>query len=388
MQKPIAMGVSKLNNHSHLRWMRSAIHQAKLAQGRVAENPPVGCVLLDYDENLVAVGHTQPSGRPHAETSAIEMVKRRGQYHTLKGGTAYVSLEPCSHVGQTAPCANALIEAGLKTIYIAIEDPDPRVSGRGIEMLRKAGLQVHVGLCATEAETVMCGFLSQQRRSRPFVTSKIATSSDGFIAKTPHKPTRLTNAISQHFVHDLRGRVDAIITGVGTILADNPQLNIRYCGKPEHTPLRLVLDSTLRTPLDSHIFDTNPEKVIICHTKQAPASHINAYDKEKKLRHCFNAENGMVNIAEVLEFLTQMQINHVLLEAGAGLNHHFLNAGFIDKLIWLKAPIMLESGLGLFSRENKITSHVDFSLPNSYIKQSEISLGCDNLSIWQNAVLK
>ncbi len=368
---------------SHLRWMRLALQQAKLAEGRVAENPPVGCVLLDKSGSLVSVGHTQFGGRPHAERSAINLAQTLGVYERLQGGVAYVTLEPCSHTGKTPPCADALIEAGITEVFIAAKDPNPLVSGQGAEMLTHAGMKVHLGLLREEAEQVMCGFLMRQRQMRPFITSKVATSQDKFIAQTPNAATKLTNRISQHYVHDLRARADAIITGVGTLLADNPMLNVRFCGKPEDTPIRLILDSSLKSPLESTIFNFMPEKVIICHTQDAPLSRQQTCDERGIKRLCVPQEGSKINLHALMKILAEWQINHVLLEAGAQLNHSFLSAGLIDRLIWLQAPQTLQTGLAMFGDENKVTSNVDFKLPSRYIKLGEKYFADDNVSIWQ-----
>ena len=371
---------------SDIRWMRLALQYARRAEGRVAENPPVGCVLLDRQGRLIGASHTQKGGRPHAERNAIEHCYTRFGRDALRGGTAYVTLEPCSHTGKTPPCAAALLEAGITRAFIATGDPDPRVSGQGVHMLIEGGCRVETGLLRDEAEQIMCGFLMRQRQQRPYITSKIATSRDGFIAKTGQAPTPLTNAISQHVVHDLRSRSDALITGVSTLIADDPMLNVRLSGYASDTPLRVILDSQLRTPADSRIFTHQPEKILICHLAGASGQHLEQLRSTGAVLQEMPAApdcQNRIDVHAVIRLLADMQINHVLLEAGAVLNHSFLTAELIDRIIWLKAPQELKSGLKMFSGVNQITSDMDFTLPSRYINSGSRHFAEDEMTVWQ-----
>ncbi len=201
-----------------LRWMRTALELARRGVGNVWPNPAVGCVLVNGGR-VVGRGWTQPSGRPHAETEAL---RRAGDLAC--GATAYVSLEPCSHWGRTPPCADALIAAGVRRVVVALEDPDPRVSGSGIRRLGEAGIRVDIGVSAAQAAEINAGFLTRQRLRRPLVTLKLATSLDGKIATAAGESQWITGAPARAYAHKLRAEHDAVMVGTGTALADDPQL--------------------------------------------------------------------------------------------------------------------------------------------------------------------
>ena len=367
--------------HLHERWMRLALHCASSAEGLVAENPPVGCVLTDKDNRLISYAHTQQGGRPHAEQAAIDEAIRTGSYEALHGGNAYVTLEPCAHHGITAPCTHALIKSGISQLFYAVADPDPRVSGKGHRQLEAAKVAVKSGIYAEQAEAIMAGFLSRQRKGSPFISSKIATSSDHFISKNPTAPTTLTNQTSKRYVHQLRSRADLLVTGIGTILADNPLLTARIAGL--NTPPRLILDTHLRTPPDSAIVSTGGT-IMIAH------GHNIDLNKAKQLTSAgvelieIATTNNRLDIGDLLKILANRQINHMMIEAGARLNAGFLKAGLIDRIIWLTAPASLGSGLAVFSSENKTVSSVDFSLPTAYTKTDRFWLEDDRVEIFRH----
>ena len=225
------------------RWMQTTLGLARRGLGAVWPNPAVGCVIVN-DGRVVGRGWTQPGGRPHAETEAL---RRAGAM--ARGATAYVSLEPCCHWGQTPPCADALIGAGVRRVVVAIEDPDPRVAGNGVARLRAAGLVVDIGLGAGEAAEVNAGFLTRQRLGRPLVTLKLATSLDGRIATSSGESRWITAAPARERGHKLRAEHDAIMVGTATVLADDPQLTCRLPGLEHRSPVRVVPDRYLRIPL-------------------------------------------------------------------------------------------------------------------------------------------
>ncbi|MBD3764054.1 MAG: bifunctional diaminohydroxyphosphoribosylaminopyrimidine deaminase/5-amino-6-(5-phosphoribosylamino)uracil reductase RibD, partial [Rhodobacterales bacterium] len=226
--------------------MAHALALAARGLGRVWPNPAVGCVLVAQGR-VVGRGWTQPAGRPHAETVALAQAG-----DLARGATAHVTLEPCAHHGQTPPCALALVQAGVARVVTALTDPDPRVSGRGHAMLRAAGLAVTEGVLAAEARALQQGFLTRVTRGRPMVTLKLATSLDGRIATATGESRWITGPLARRAVHALRMRHDAVLVGAGTALADDPDLTVRDLGSP-HQPIRLVLDSRLRLPVDSRL---------------------------------------------------------------------------------------------------------------------------------------
>src|SRR5437773_406942 len=221
---------------------------ARRGLGRVWPNPAVGCVIA-RDGRILGRGWTQPGGRPHAETEALA---RAGA--AAHGATAYVSLEPCCHVGRTPPCADALIAAGLSRVVVALEDPDPRVAGGGLARVRAAGIAVEAGLCAAEAAEINAGFFQRVRLGRPLVTLKLATSLDGRIATASGESRWITGPAARERAHLLRAAHDAILVGTDTVIADDPQLTCRLPGLADHSPVRVVIDRQLRIPLDGQVF--------------------------------------------------------------------------------------------------------------------------------------
>src|SRR5262245_58482979 len=222
--------------------MRAALALAARGLGRTWPNPAVGCVLV-RGGHVVGRGWTQPGGRPHAETEALA---RAGE--AARGATAYVSLEPCAHTGKTPPCADALIAAGIGRVVAAVQDPDPRVSGRGLARLRDAGLAVVTGMCAAEAAELNAGFFTRIKQGRPLVSLKLATSLDGRTATRSGDSRWITGDAARRRAHALRATHDAILVGTGTALADDPELTCRLPGLGDRSPVRVVLDRQLRLP--------------------------------------------------------------------------------------------------------------------------------------------
>src|SRR5689334_3086514 len=227
--------------------MGAALALARRGLGNVWPNPAVGCVIINGGK-IVGRGWTQPGGRPHAETEAIA---RAGD--AARGGTAYVTLEPCAHWGKTPPCTEALIAAGVLRVVAAVEDPDPRVAGGGLARLREAGIAVECGLCADEAIEINAGFFQRVRTGRPLVTLKLATSLDGRIATASGESRWITGPAARQRTHLLRAGHDAILVGTATVLADDPQLTCRLPGLEHRSPLRVALDRDLIIPADARL---------------------------------------------------------------------------------------------------------------------------------------
>ncbi len=216
--------------------MQVAIAAARRAEGRSGPNPPVGCAIISSNGQLIAVGHTALGGRPHAETEALAIAGEAAQ-----GATAYVTLEPCAHTGQTGPCADALVEAGISRVVIAARDPDDRVNGRGIERLADNGVDIQIGVEAEAARQVMAGFLARVTMSRPLVTLKTATSLDGMIALGDGAKRWITGADMRRYVHLQRSRSDGLLSAIGTVLADDPEFTCRTPGLEADSPHRFIL---------------------------------------------------------------------------------------------------------------------------------------------------
>jgi diaminohydroxyphosphoribosylaminopyrimidine deaminase / 5-amino-6-(5-phosphoribosylamino)uracil reductase len=325
------------NTSTDLDIMRAALVLARRGLGTVWPNPSVGCVIV-RDGHVVGRGWTQRGGRPHGETEAL---RRAGA--AAQGATAYVTLEPCSHWGKTPPCADALVAAGLRRVVVAIEDPNPRVAGSGIEALRKAGLAVEVGLCAAEAAELNAGFLQRVRLGRPLVTLKLATSLDGRIATSAGESRWITGPPARERTHLLRATHDAILVGTDTVLADDPQLTCRLPGLADHSPVRIVIDRQLRIP---------PTARIIAEARQVPTwlMTLRSADpgRQKSLRdtgvEVIAAEPdgaGSIDLTAALGLLGKRGLTRLLVEGGGRLAAALLRAHLVDRLAWFHAPLLL-----------------------------------------------
>ncbi len=317
------------------RWMRVAIAASRRAEGRSAENPPVGCAIVSAAGKLLAVGHTGLGGRPHAETEAI--AKSPSKF--LAGATAYVTLEPCAHIGRTGPCAEALIGRKIARVVIAVTDPDERVDGAGIERLRAAGIMVEIGICAAEAKRVLAGFLSRKTMGRPFVTWKTATSLDGMIALADGRKRWLTGLEMRRFVHLLRSRADGLLSTIGTVLADDPEFTCRLPGTTSDSPIRFILDGDLRTPLSSVVVKTLDQAplTLFCRA-DAPFDRKTALANiGVKLVELPINEDGKLDLVAAMQAMAAVGCNNVMVEAGASLSRSLLKHDLIDRIVWTQS---------------------------------------------------
>ena len=317
--------------------MRAALALARRGLGAVWPNPSVGCVIVN-DGRVVGRGWTQPGGRPHGETEAL---RRAGE--AARGAVAHVSLEPCCHWGQTPPCVDALIAAGVRRVVVALEDPDPRVAGEGLRRLRAAELDVEVGLCAEEAAEVNAGFLSRLRLGRPLVTFKLATSLDGRIAVATGESQWITGPPARDRAHALRASHDAIMVGTGTVVADDPQLTCRLPGLGHRSPVRVVIDRHLRI---------SPASRIIADAPRVPTWVLTLRSADPGRRAMFLANRvtlidvdddgeGQIDLALALGALGERGITRLLVEGGARLAAAFFRARLIDRLVWVHAPLVI-----------------------------------------------
>ena len=324
--------------------MQQALALARETVGLASPNPQVGCILTIGDEVIGAGAHLYEQ-RDHAEIVALKQAAALG--HSTHGATAYVTLEPCSHHGRTGPCADALIAAGIARCVVATADPNPLVSGGGIARLRAAGIEVTLGVCQSEARALNNASAWSITQGRPFVTLKAALSTDGMLAPPPSQrssagggrpePHWLTGPPARAEVQQLRHASDAILTGIGTVLADDPALTDRT-GLPRRQPLqRIVLDSHLRLPLDSRLVRTAAEDLLVLCSADVPASARELFAK----RNIPVLAVDLHDLRAVLASLGRYQVNSLLLEAGSRLNAAFLGAGLVDRAVLYYAPVEL-----------------------------------------------
>jgi diaminohydroxyphosphoribosylaminopyrimidine deaminase/5-amino-6-(5-phosphoribosylamino)uracil reductase len=331
--------------------MRAALALARRGLGEVWPNPAVGCVIV-RDGVVVGRGWTQPGGRPHGETEAL---RRAGE--AARGATAYVSLEPCCHWGKTPPCADALIAAGIRRVLIPVEDPDPRVSGQGIDRLRGAGVAVDLGLCAAEAAELNAGFFSRIRSGLPLVTLKLATTLDGRIATHAGESQWITGPPARDRAHLLRASHDAVMVGSGTAIADDPQLTCRLPGLGHRSPVRIVVDGRLRLPLTSRLV----AEARLVPTWIVTLRHGDAL-RQQVFRDCgvelIEVESdgaAGVDVAAALRALGGRGLTRILVEGGGQLAASLLRAEAVDRLVWFRAPLVIGGdgipGVGAFGLE-------------------------------------
>jgi diaminohydroxyphosphoribosylaminopyrimidine deaminase/5-amino-6-(5-phosphoribosylamino)uracil reductase len=317
--------------------MRAALALARRGLGNAWPNPAVGCVLVK-DGRVVGRGWTQPGGRPHAETEALRRAR-----DAARGATAYVTLEPCSHHGRTPPCCEALAEAGIARVVMAMRDPDPRVNGRGLAMLRGAGIAVEEGLLEAEARALNAGFFRRIQAGMPLVTLKLASTLDGRIATASGESRWITGEAARREVHALRARHDAILVGSGTVLADDPDLTCRIPGMERVPMLRVVADARLRTPPKARLVQSAgaaPVLVITApgHPPAAQAPFIAAgADIITAPAHA----GGGLDLPSLLRALGRRGVTRVLAEGGAGLAAALLRQGLVDRLVWFHAPAVM-----------------------------------------------
>jgi diaminohydroxyphosphoribosylaminopyrimidine deaminase/5-amino-6-(5-phosphoribosylamino)uracil reductase len=324
--------------------LTEALQAAGQAIGLSDPNPRVGCVIGLEDGTILGVGSTQQAGGPHAEVMALRACQAGG--HSLLGATAWVSLEPCSHHGRTPPCCDALISAGIARVVVAVQDPHAKVAGRGISQLRAAGIRVDLApdAFATASRELNIGFFSRHERGRPWVRLKAAISLDGRVALNNGQSQWITGPDARADGHAWRRRAGAIVTGSGTVLADDPRLDVRLV-KTHLQPLRVVLDSSLRTPSAARIL-APPGRVLILtsHADNSKSRELEAMGAE--VCACPPGTVG-VDLRAALQQLADREINEVHVEAGPKLSGAFIEADLADELLIYVAPSLLGSGLGL-----------------------------------------
>jgi len=324
--------------------MQHALALAECAIGLTEPNPRVGCVLVAADGRWIGEGHTQAAGSAHAEVMALRDAAARS--HDTQGATAYVTLEPCSHHGRTPPCCDALIAARVARVVVAAGDPNPAVNGQGVERLRAVGITVDwAGDASAEASRELnIGFFSRMRRGRPWVRMKIAASLDGRTALDNGASQWITGEAARHDGHAWRRRAAALLTGSGTVLADDPRLDVR--GHPiAKQPLRIVVDSQLATPAHARLFEAAAPVLFASAGIDEPrAATLRARGAEIA---SFPTADGHVDLDALLRELARRDINELHVEAGARLNAALLSAGWVDELLVYQAPLLVGPGRGM-----------------------------------------
>ena len=325
-------------------YMARALRLAERGLLTTAPNPRVGCVLV-RDGTVVGEGWHERAGAPHAEINALQQAGSQAA-----GATAYVTLEPCCHHGRTPPCTDALLAAGVTRVVAAMEDPNPEVAGKGLAALQTAGIDAAAGLLAAAAEKLNTGFVMRMRQGRPWVRCKLAMSLDGRTAMASGESQWITGTAARRDVHQLRARSDAIMTGIGTVLADDPSLTVRLDEMDDdfRQPLRVILDSRLRTPPHAKLLDLPGETLII--TGVDDAGNETRLTRSGIRVVTLPMQDGQLDLPAVLHYLGTLQINEVHLEAGATLCGALLQAGLVDELVMYMAPhLMGDAARGLFA---------------------------------------
>jgi diaminohydroxyphosphoribosylaminopyrimidine deaminase / 5-amino-6-(5-phosphoribosylamino)uracil reductase len=332
---------SKVSKAADRRFMQLALALGRRGQGRTWPNPAVGAVVLK-DGVIVGRGWTQPGGRPHAEPEALA---RAGE--AARGATLYVTLEPCSHVGKSPPCADAIIAAGIARVVSAIEDPNPEVAGQGHARLRAAGITVDIGLGATEAAHDHAGHFRRIRDKRPHVILKLAVSSDDKIGASGHKPVAISGEAARARVHLLRAQCDAILVGIGTVRADDPLLTCRLPGMEARSPVRVVLDRSLRIPGASRLVHSARETPLWLMTSslsEAPAAMKLGAAGAQVIRVATRATPPGLDLKAVLHALADKGVTRLLVEGGARVASSFVAAGLVDEVWLLRGPDAIGAG--------------------------------------------
>ncbi len=316
-------------------FMRRALALAR--RGYTAPNPMVGAVLVK-EGHIVGEGYHRRAGMPHAE---VEALRRAGE--KARGSTLYVTLEPCSHWGRTPPCADALIEAGVRCVYAAMQDPNPQVAGKGFQKLRDAGIEVHVGILQQQASQLNEIFLKYQTIGLPFVTVKAAMSLDGKIATRTGDSRWISDEPARRLVHRMRARHDAIMVGVGTVQKDDPLLTVRLPRLKEPLPrLRVVVDSALRCPDSARVLDVHEAPTLIVTTDRAPADRLrNLRERGVEVEVLPADETGRVDLRHLIQSLAQRGITGILCEGGGTLIASLLTHRLVDKVVFFYAPVII-----------------------------------------------
>ncbi|MDM0103940.1 bifunctional diaminohydroxyphosphoribosylaminopyrimidine deaminase/5-amino-6-(5-phosphoribosylamino)uracil reductase RibD [Variovorax sp. J22R24] len=322
-----------------------ALSLARAAGSTAPPNPAVGCVILAADGRVLGSGQTQRAGSPHAEVMALRDAAARGA--SVTGATAFVTLEPCSHHGRTGPCCDALVAAGIRKVVASIADPNPLVAGRGFERLRAAGVEVDIGPGSEEARQLNIGFFSRMIRKSPWVRLKAAASLDGKTALENGTSQWITSEAARTDGHAWRARAGAILTGVGTVIEDNPRLDVRLVETLRQPPL-VIVDSHLQTPPDARLFEIDRKVWIYAAVRDE--TKATALEARGATVTCLPNPDRKVDLSALLRDLAVREVNDLHVEAGHKLNGSLMREGLVDELLLYLAPKVIGDGLGIASQ--------------------------------------
>jgi len=365
-------------NSTDRRFMAATIRLSRMHKGRTSTNPSVGTLIVRDDGAgpvIVGRGVTAIGGRPHAETQALAEAGERA-----RGATAYVTLEPCAHHGRTPPCADALAAAGVVRVVGAASDPDSRVSGKGYAILRQAGIEVVERVLADEAADLMAGYLIRSVRKRPEVILKLALSADGMIGRPGEGQVAITGALARAQAHLMRAEADAILIGIGTALADDPQLTVRLPGLESRSPARIVLDRQLRLPVTSRLAATAHDvPVLVAVGAEADAERRAVMEAAGIKFLATETYDGRIALPELLEDLAAQGMSSLVVEGGADTARAFLEDDLVDRVALFRGPAAIGSG--------GIAAPVDHDhIPAGFRLNREARFGDDNFAEWTRAI--
>ncbi len=355
MRNRVNIILSKNQYANDREFMARAIRLAERGAYTTYPNPCVGCVIVK-DNEIIGEGWHIEAGKEHAEINALN----DAGITNVKGATVYVSLEPCSHKGRTGPCSTALVKAQVEKVLVAMLDPNPLVSGQGVQELKDNNIEVEVGVLQAQAEQLNPGYIKRMQTGRPRVINKMAMSLDGRTALASGESKWITSEDARHDVQKLRARSSCILTGVGTILADDPSMTVRIDGILQQ-PLRAIIDTHLSTPLDAKILSQQGKTIIF-------TGRDDEGDRQRFAKHGIEVINiqqkgNNLDLGMIVDYLGQLEINEVLLEAGATLSGAMLQAGLIDELVIYMAPILLgNKSRGIFNLSNLDSMNQKISL--------------------------
>jgi diaminohydroxyphosphoribosylaminopyrimidine deaminase/5-amino-6-(5-phosphoribosylamino)uracil reductase len=337
----------------HKKYMQRCLTLAKKAGGLTSPNPMVGAVVVK-NNTIIGEGFHTRAGFPHAE---VEALKQAGK--EARGATLYVNIEPCCHFGKTPPCTDMIIKSGIKSVFIGMQDPNPLVSGNGIKQLQQAGISVEQGLLKTEASRLNEVFIKYITKKRPFVVLKTAISLDGKIATFTGESKWITGEKARKFAHTLRSYYDAVLVGIGTVLKDDPLLTLRGSLKNIRQPVRVIVDSSAKIPIECQLLKTTKNmRTIIAVTKNAVASKLKKLTNTGAEVLLTQSQNDRVNLDDLLNKLGSMGITSMLVEGGGEINASFIDSDLVDKLLIFIAPKIIGGREGVSFVQGKGVSHL------------------------------
>ena len=351
----------------HTKYMSLALKLAKKAEGMTSPNPMVGAVVVKKD-SIIGRGYHKKAGLPHAEIEAFnDALKKK---NSINGATLYVTLEPCCHTNKrTPPCVRAIIEKKISKVYVAMLDPNPKVSGNGIRMLRKNGIEVEVGLLQDQAKVLNEAFTKYITTGKPFVILKLAATMDGKIAAYTGDSKWIGSPVQRKYAHQLRNKVDGVMVGIETVLRDNPSLNVRLVEKTAD-PIPIVLDRKLRIPMESNLLNIHESSIIATSDQSKPRKAERLQDLGATILHIKEDKSGRLNLKELSRKLGKHEIVSVLIEGGSKVAASALKSGIVDKVVFFYSPKIVGSeGISMIGELGISTIKKSLEIKNTKIKR-------------------